>query len=306
VLTTPDVAPSAEWLHAWLGFELREISANRSASSIGNRKSNVLIMARHMTAAGIIDPVHCDASVMQPYLARQYADRRPGGRVTLYTDLHVFWKWFAEAYGTDNPLARIPRPKGARTEVPVIRPEQLDDILKACKDRTEWGTLRNVAMVWLMIESGLRRFEVTALDLADVDLKARTVTVRSGKGAKARVAVFGDETGQALWRYLRHRGREDGPLFVSEHGGRLTASGLTQVVTRIKRRSGVTVRPHMFRHSWAHYSLDSGIQETNLMQLAGWESLTMLRIYGRKLAQDRAIEAGRRVQVGKILKGRRS
>lgn len=60
----------------------------------------------------------------------------------------------------------------------------------------------------------------------------------------------------------------------------------------------------MFRHSWVHYNLLQGLGETDLMTLAGWESVTMLRIYGRALAQDRAIEAGRRVQVGQVMKKR--
>jgi len=50
----------------------------------------------------------------------------------------------------------------------------------------------------LLLESGLRRFELTALDLEAVDLRNRRVTVARGKGGKARVAAFGDESAEAL------------------------------------------------------------------------------------------------------------
>jgi site-specific recombinase XerD len=156
-----------------------------------------------------------------------------------------------------------------------------------------------------MLESGLRRFEITALDLADIDVRQHTVSVRRGKAGKARISVFGDETAAALWRYItRFRGREDGPLFVSEHHGRLTPSGLSQVIRRISARSGVKVRPHALRHSWAHYALSAGIGESNIMQLAGWSDASMLRRYGAVLAQERAIAAGRAVQVGQVIRAR--
>ena len=301
---TPDIAPSPAWLDAWDGMELSELSRQRGANTIRNRKCVVIIMARHMTAEGITDPAAVTKQQLNRYLLRQYADRKPGGRVAFYATLSKFWSWFAAEYETASPMAGIPRPKGGTEAVPVITPADLPALLKACKDKTAIGTARNTAILWLLVESGLRRFEMTALDLADVDLKARTVAVRRGKAGKARITVFGDEAAQALWRYLRLRGREDGPLFVSEHGGRLTPSGASQIIGRISRRSGVKVRPHMLRHTWAHANLAAGLGESSLMQLAGWSDANMLRRYGAVLAQERAIAAGRAVQVGKVMRAR--
>jgi integrase/recombinase XerC len=305
VHATPDIAPSAQWLDAWDGMELRELSQQRSAATIRNRKCVVMIMARHFTAESITDPAKVTKAQLTAYLLRQYQDRKPGGRVAFFQTLRVFWDWLAAEYEVANPMAGIPRPKGGAEAVPVIRPEDIGAILTACKDRFPALTARNTAIVWLMVESGLRRFEVTKLNLADIDLKARTVTVRCGKGGKARVSVFGDEAGQAIWRYLRHRGRDDGPLFLSEHGGRLTPSGASQIIGRISRRSGVQVRPHMFRHTWAHANLAAGLPESSLCQLAGWSDMSMLRRYGAALAQERAIAAGRQVQVGQFMKAAR-
>jgi integrase/recombinase XerC len=304
MLQIPAVAPSEAWATAWEGFELRELSRERSQLTIKNRRGVIAALARHMTAAGVTDPADVTTVILNRYLLAQYKERKPGGRVALFQSLKVFFDWFAGEYGTANPFVGVPRPKGGSAKVPVIKPEQLKDILAACKDKTAAGSARNVAIVWLLIESGLRRFELCALDLSDVDLKSRTVTVRYGKFGKARVSTFGDETAQALWRWLKFRGRGEGPLFTSALGGRLSTSGLTQLVRRIKSRSGVTVRPHMFRHSWAHYSLASGIGERNLMELAGWSSSDMLGRYGAALAQERALAAGRAVQVGKALKAR--
>ena len=126
-------------------------------------------------------------------------------------------------------MAGIPRPGGQSAVVPVLAPEQIAEVLRACTGDTPAETLRNLAIVWLMLESGLRRFEVCALDVADMDLKGRTASVRHGKGNRARVVVFGDSSAQALQRWLRKRGKDAGPLFVSVRGERLTPGGLIQL-----------------------------------------------------------------------------
>lgn len=304
MLPIPGVEPSGKWSEAWLGFELRERSRERAPSTIRNRQTCVMTLAKHMTDRGITDPCSMTKAMLAKYLLEQYEGRKPGGKVIIFGSLKSFFDWFATEYEVPNPMTGVERPKNKPTLVPVVLPEQWPGVVAACKDKTAAGTARNVAMVWLMMESGLRRFEITGLDLDDVDLKKRTVDVRLGKGGKSRTSVFGDESAQALWRWLKHRGREPGPLFTSAVGGRLTASGLSQVLSRVKRRSGVYIRPHLLRHSWAHYALASGIGERNLMELAGWSTPGMLSIYGASLARERAIAAGLQVQVGQVMKGK--
>jgi len=303
----PGSTSSESWLDAWDGHELSQLSLGRSASTIRNRKCVVMIMAKSLCAEGITDPCQLSKLQLNRYLLRQYDGRKPGGRVALFATLRVFFSWLAEEYEVPDPMAGIPRPRGSITPVPVVKPEDIGAILKACEDRFPWLTARNTAIIWLMLESGLRRFEITSLDLADVDLRARTVQVRRGKAGKARISVFGDDSAQAVHRYIvRYRGKMDGPLFLSEHAGRLTPSGLSQITGRISSRSGIKIRPHMLRHTWAHENLASGmIGETDLLQLGGWSSSDMLRRYGAVMAQERAIAHGRAVQVGQRMKAAR-
>jgi integrase len=50
---------------------------------------------------------------------------------------------------------------------------------------------------------------------------------------------------------------------------------------------------HLLRHAWAHYSLDSGVGDSNVITLAGWTSGRQLSRYGRALAVQRATAAAR-------------
>ncbi len=308
-LAPQDIKPTAAWLDAWDGYALELELLGRSKSTVSSRKSNVLAMARHFTARGT-EPQDVTRLELSRYLAGQCKGRAGCGPQSVHKDLRMFWRWLAADLEIPDPFEKVTRPKGQARPVELVSYEDLTRLLAACASEKpgrqgEAETARNCAIMWLALESGLRRFELAALKLADVDRTARTVRVLHGKGDKARVACYGISTAQALRRWLRYRGREDGPLFTTFLGGSITASGISQLFSRASRAAGVKVRPHMLRHSWADAMLDGGARERDLMTLAGWSSTEMLRVYGAVRAEARALEAGRAIQVGKVLKARK-
>jgi integrase/recombinase XerC len=299
------VEPSAAWSDAWVGCELDLLSKGRSPSTISNRRIAVMSLARHATAEGL-DPGQVTKTWLQRYLVAQARGRRGNGYLSVWEECRQFWLWWADESGNDSPMDGIGRPRQVETEVPILTLKQLDQVMDACKGRTLLD-LRNRAILLLLADSGLRRSELCALNVEDVDVKGRTVVVHHGKGDKPRVTTMGETAAQALWRYLRARGGpKDGPLFTAASrtpGTRLTPGGLSQALTAIGNAAGVPgLRAHRFRHSWAHYSKAAGMQESNLMTLGGWTTTEMLRRYGRSLAAERAVEAGRSFSVSASLR----
>ena len=76
------------------------------------------------------------------------------------------------------------------------------------------GSLRNTALLELGYAAGLRVSELSALRCEDLELRARSLTVRDGKGGKDRIALFGRKAAAAIEHYLA--GRKHGPVFVAE------------------------------------------------------------------------------------------
>lgn len=297
---------TAAWRIALEGFELDQLALDRSPKSIRNRLSTMSLFARWASAQKI-EPGDMAKVVMKSYLVVQIKCRKGSGAGTLYQDLKVFWDWYAREYETVSPMTGIPRPKGKSRTVPVLRPAQLKKVLDACKAKGDpWYTARDTALVWLLLESGLRRAELAAANVEDVDLKAHTIAVVRGKNGKARIAVFGDDTAGALWRWTKRLGRKDGPLFISRFDTRITLSGVGDILHRLgDETAGVPLRPHMLRHAATHYALESGAREGDLMEVMGWSSSAMLRTYGAELKQERAIAAMRAHPVGKVLRERK-
>jgi site-specific recombinase XerD len=86
--------------------------------------------------------------------------------------------------------------------------EEIESLIAAA------GSLRNAALLELGYAAGLRVSELSALRCEDVELKARSLTVRDGKGGKDRIALFGRKAAAAIEHYLA--GRKHGPVFVAQ------------------------------------------------------------------------------------------
>ena len=112
--------------------------------------------------------------------------------------------------------------------------------------------LRDLCMMKLMLNSGLRSSEVLGLRWKDVDLQTGRLTVREGKGKKDRQVWVG-ETTLELMRAWREKSPESEFSFPTLKGTRIFGQALREMMKRRGEKAGISkrVHPHLLRHTYA-------------------------------------------------------
>jgi len=145
-------------------------------------------------------------------------------------------------------------------------------------------------MILLAYRHGLRASEVCGLKLADIDLKAGSVSVRRLKGSLSQVQPLYPHRGQplldemnAVRTWLRQR-IQDGSdfLFVSQKGGRLSRSQFFRVFQAYAEAAGLPAEkrhPHCLKHSLASHLVAGNMNLALIRQALGHRSITSTMQY---------------------------
>lgn len=244
---------------------------------------------------------------LEAFLEDQLNRFKPATAANRYSGIQPFFKWLEEEGEIGgSPMRRMRKPKLPEWVPAILSDDDLRRVL-AAREGSAFDERRDLALLRVFLSTGARLSEVANLrwtpdhpETNDVDLDAGIVRVM-GKGRRQRIAYLGPKTVKAIDRYLRVRSRHrraDLPWLWLGEKGRLTDSGVAQVFRRLSRETGVVLHAHLFRHRYAHEALSRGMQEGEVMSLAGWRSREMLSRYAKAAAADRAVAAARRVNVG--------
>ena len=83
--------------------------------------------------------------------------------------ISTMFRWATEwEIVSENPAGRIKAPKVPKVRKPFLKPEALASLLDLCPLNTMMGARRQ-AMLWMLATPGVRRRELTLLELADLD-----------------------------------------------------------------------------------------------------------------------------------------
>ena len=127
--------------------------------------------------------------------------------------------------------------------------------------RTDAKGLRDVAILRLLHDLGLRRGEVVGLDLEHVDLEGDRLFIKGKGRTQLEPVTMPEPTKAAVVSWMKARGEEAGALFINydragKGSGRLTGAAVYHIVATLGQSAGMTVRPHGLRHSAITAALD--------------------------------------------------
>ncbi len=182
-----------------------------------------------------------------------------------------------------------------------VERDEITALLEACADNSRAG-VRDAALIAVAYNCGLRRAELSALAMEDVDMTQLSLRV-VGKGNKERMVYVGQATAAYLAAWLRVRGGYTGAVFgritkadrlllAADHkaGGKAVAHMSDQAIYAIfKRRAGQALvdsfSPHDMRRTFAGNLLDAGADLVIVQKLMGHSDPGTTAGYDRRSAR---------------------
>jgi len=163
--------------------------------------------------------------------------------------------------------------------------------------RKGYRALRNRAIIYTLVETGMRRAAVTRLDVDDVDFKKKTVTVEE-KGGVTHSYQISNEGLQAIRDYLEGERPEDAekwrqrslllsPLTNPHGDGRLTVKVINEVWNEVCELAGVDGRtPHSARHAMGKHIMEKTGNIAAVQRQLGHKNAAYSMQYSRITAEE--------------------
>ena len=218
-----------------------------------------------------------------------------------------FYRWLqtqdpARMASCQDILA-IPAKKQAQPGVNHLTAEQTRRLLTQ-PDRSTRRGRRDATLLATLYDTAARVSELAGLTVRGIRLQPPPLAVLTGKGRKTRHVPLGGNTAALLNAYLAEHGlnkpgRDGHPLFVNQHGSKLSRGGIAWIIHKYQAKTGdpalvsADLSPHVLRHSKAMHICEAGVPLPYIRDILGHVDLSTTEIYARASteAKRKALEA---------------
>jgi len=148
----------------------------------------------------------------------------------------------------------------------------------------EWIAARNLALIDVLICTGIRIGEASNINIEDVCTPDRTILIH-GKGKKQRIIyISSTKTWDNLLEWLKVRETREvhtNRLFVNRYGDQLSIHGIEYIFNSVKKATEINPKstPHYLRHTFATNLLSNGADLRSVQEILGHSSVATTEIY---------------------------
>jgi integrase/recombinase XerD len=218
-----------------------------------------------------------------------------------WRSLRSFYAFLAEEDEIPaSPMAKVRGPKVPLTDVTTATGDDVTRLLKSISPFRTFTARRDACIVSMLWATGLRRSELAALTMSDIDIDSQCIIVQRSKNGRSRRVPIDSRTVEHLLRYMSKRevhpalAKAPEALWLGTKGA-LGSDGIRLMIQRRRDAAGVNVSAHSFRRGLAARALGRGMSQASLMTIAGWETPVMCQRYTRSVAADVAEQEYRRL-----------
>lgn len=216
--------------------------------------------------------------------------------------IKAFYSYLEEREILDeNPFRKIKVKFKETMILPRIIPrDEIEKLLNCIYAKMDDGSglsyrykLRDAAVVEVLFATGARVYEVSNIKAGCIDLTSGLIRFM-GKGGKERYVQIGDlAVLNLLKKYYAENATEikkSGYFFVNRRGKRFTEQSIRLMLKKYVKLAGIdrNITPHMFRHSFATYLIEEGVDVSCVQQILGHSSIKTTQIYIHIAAKKQA------------------
>lgn len=197
-----------------------------------------------------------------------------------------------EEYIQQNPCLKVGKLKIQKKIMYPLNDFEIKQMLAiASKNRSKEIGQRNVTMLSLMLECGLRVSEVA--NLKNEDVLENQLIIRNSKGNKDRAVAITPILKKEMRKYKRLKSKsniDNEYYFLSFIHIKIETKCIYELMKKIKKdmdlRSVVRFSGHTLRHTYAHMQMRNGMDIYTLSKNMGHSSVTMTQNYLQTLKSD--------------------
>jgi len=280
-------------------FETKLLADGRSPHTVASYLRDLGLMERFFT-----DRLHRpEVSFFTPEMLHDFltstaathtadgAARSEGTINKLKVSIKSFFNWLDDAgHLRPNPAAGIRIRHISRPAPDTLTDVEKKKLLKAISNTKGKKAFRDFAVFSLFLNTGIRISELVNLDIADVNLPERKITVRV-KGGHTAARFLNARARRSLDAYLKKRRRmpvETRALFVSNQGRRVSVRQVQRSFDEWLSRAGIEKRitVHGLRHTFATNLLERTGNLALVQQSLGHRHIATTTIYARVPSEE--------------------
>lgn len=170
-------------------------------------------------------------------------------RARKLSSLRSFFKWaVSNNIVVENPVENVEMPKIPHKEPKVMENDEVFEVMMNVRNddsrESDCEGFRNLAILSLMFNTGIRRTEVIEIKLNDLNLHDGSILIH-GKGNKERVVYFNDTTRAILSEYVASHRKNLKPaetseyLFVSKRSEKMCSATINLIVDKYLKAAGI-------------------------------------------------------------------
>jgi site-specific recombinase XerD len=244
----------------------------------------------------ITEPGQIGLKDLWVYQTDQQAKGLAAGTINRRTDyvLGILRELAEQDLPVDQSVFRVrylPRPESLPKHLTSEEAARLERFVLQNLETPDYIQRLHNACLLVMLHSGLRAGECADLHIQDLDLPAKRLVIRAGKGQRDRLVYLSESACQAIRLYLQENQRPAQDFLWRQKSGKLISPDyLRKVVADIGAELGIDhLHPHRLRHTCATRLLNAGMDIIQIQKLLGHEKLATTMIYAR--VQDSTVEA---------------